>query len=213
MSHFIGLCFGEYWESNLDQYDENMEVEPYIQYTKDEAVDEVKRRHTQSYENALEALKKKDLDSESYEYFQKIIDKGLFISYEDAWEEAKKWGYEIDSDENLLSTYNPDSKWDWWVIGGRWSGFLVLKERDEEGNIVEVDQADFDEIDWDYMFTHDKIPFCYVCPDGDWCERGRMGWWAMVSDETPAQTWEKQFKDFIKSIDYNCIVTAVDFHI
>lgn len=213
MSHFIGLCFGENLEYNLDQYDENMKVEPYVRFTKDEAIDEAKRRHAQSYENALETLKKKDLDSERYEYFQKILDKGLFISYEDAWKEAKEWGYEIDEDENLLSTYNPDSKWDWWVIGGRWSGFLVLKERDEDGEIVEADQADFDEIDWDYMFTHDKIPFCYVCPEGEWYERGRMGWWAMVSDEKPAQTWEQQFKDFIKSIDYNCLVTAVDFHI
>lgn len=213
MSHFIGLCFGENWEYNLDQYDENMEVEPYIQYTKDEAVDEVKRRHAYSYETALEALKKKDLNSERYEYFQKIIDKGLFISYEDAWKEAKTWGYEIDEDENLLSTYNPDSKWDWYVIGGRWSGFLVLKERDENGEIIKVDQADFDEIDWDYMLANDNIPFCYVDPDGEWYEQGRMGWWAIVSDEKPKQTWEQQFKDFIKSIDYNCVVTAVDFHI
>ena len=160
MSHFIGLCFGEYWESNLDRYDENMEVEPYIRYTKDEVIDEVKRRHVQNYEYALEALKKKDLDSESYEYFQKVLDKGLFISYEDAWEEAKKWGYEIDSDENLLSTYNPDSKWDWWVVGGRWSGYLVLKERAENGDIIKVDQADFNEIDWDYMLNNNRIPFC-----------------------------------------------------
>ena len=213
MSHFVGLCFGEYWKFNLDQYDENMEVEPYIKYTKDEAIDEIKRRHAQNYKNALEALKKKNLDSERYEYFQKIIDKGLFISYEDAWAKAKDLGYEIDSDENLLSTYNPNSKWDWWVIGGRWSGYLVLKERAENGDIIKVDQADFNGIDWDYMFNNDKIPFCYVCPDGDWCEKGRMGWWAMVSDEMSNQSWEKQFKDFINSIDYNCIVTVVDFHI
>ncbi len=213
MSHFIGLCFGEFWESNLDQYDENLEVEPYIQYTKDEAIDEVKKRHVKNYESALEMLNNKDLDLKSIEYFQKEIDKGLFISYEDAWEEAKGWGYEIDANENLLSTYNPDSKWDWYVIGGRWSGYLILKERGENGEIIEVDQADFDEIDWDYMISHNKIPFCYIDPDGDWCEKGRMGWWAMVSDETSDQSWEKQFKDFIDSIDYNCIVTAVDFHI
>lgn len=24
--------------------------------------------------------------------------------------------------------YNPNAKWDWWEIGGRWSGFLNLKE-------------------------------------------------------------------------------------
>lgn len=213
MSHFIGLCFGEDWEYNLDQYDENREVEPYIQYTKDEAIDEVKKRHAQKYNNALEALKKKDLDSERYAYFQKVLDKGLFISYEDAWEEAKEWGYKIDSDENLLSTYNPDSKWDWWIIGGRWSGYMVLKERDENGDIIKVDQADFNEIDWDYMLNNNIIPFCYVRPDGDWCEKGRMGWWAMVSDETSDQSWKTQFKDFLDSIDYNCVVTAVDFHI
>lgn len=213
MSHFIGICFGENWEYNLDQYDENMEVEPYIRYTKEEAIEEVKSRHSNDYKYAIEQLKNPDLDSETAEYFSQIVEKGMFLSSEDAWETAKKWGYELDTDENLLSTYNPDSKWDWWTIGGRWSGYLVLKERDENGDIIEVDQADFDEIDWDYMIRNSKIPFCYVCPDGEWCEKGRMGWWAMVSDEMSEQTWDKQFKDFIDSIDYNCIVTAVDFHI
>lgn len=27
-----------------------------------------------------------------------------------------------------FSTYNPDSKWDWFVEGGRWSGMLMLKK-------------------------------------------------------------------------------------
>lgn len=209
MSHFVGLCFGVNWESNLDQYDENMEVEPYIRYTKDEAIDEVKRRHAQSYENALEALKKKDLDSESYEYFQKIIDKGLFISWEDAWEEAKKWGYEIDSDENLLSTYNPDSKWDWYSVGGRWDGFLHYKDADpgfEETNVAYIH-----ELDMDYLLEH--TPFCFVTEDGEWREKGKMGWWCSVSNERSEESWKQQFVDYVKSLDADCLVTAVDFHI
>lgn len=209
MSHFVGLCFGDNWESNLDQYDENMEVEPYIRYTKDEAIDEVKRRHAQSYENALEALNKKDLDSESYEYFQKVLDKGLFISWEDAWEEAKKWGYEIDSDENLLSTYNPDSKWDWYSVGGRWGGFLHYKDADpgfEETNVAYIH-----ELDMDYLFKH--TPFCFVTEDGEWKEKGEMGWWCSVSNEKSEETWKQQFTDYVKSLDANCLVTAVDFHI
>ena len=209
MSHFVGLCFGVNWESNLDRYDENMEVEPYIRYTKDEAIDEVKRRHAQSYENALEALKKKDLDSESYEYFQKIIDKGLFISYEDAWEEAKKWGYEIDSDENLLSTYNPDSKWDWYSVGGRWDGFLHYKDVDP--GFEETNEAYIHELDMDYLLEH--IPFCFVTEDGEWVEKGEMGWWCSVSNEKSEETWKQQFTDYVKSLDANCLVTVVDFHI
>lgn len=209
MSHFVGLCFGDNWESNLDQYDENMEVEPYIRYTKDEAIDEVKRRHAQSYENALEALKKKDLNSESYEYFQKVLDKGLFISWEDAWEEAKKWGYEIDSDENLLSTYNPDSKWDWYSVGGRWGGFLHYKDADpgfEETNVAYIH-----ELDIEYLLEH--IPFCFVTEDGEWIEKGEMGWWCSVSNEKSEETWKQQFIDYVKSLDANCLVTVVDFHI
>ena len=209
MSHFVGLCFGVNWESNLDQYDENMEVEPYIRYTKDEAIDEVKRRHAQSYENALEALKKKDLDSESYEYFQKIIDKGLFISWEDAWKEVKNWGYEIDDDENLLSTYNPESKWDWYSVGGRWNGFLHYKDADpgfEETNI-----ACIHELDMDYLLEH--VPFCFITEDGEWREKGEMGWWGSVSNEKPEDSWKQQFVDYVKSLDENCLVTVVDFHI
>jgi hypothetical protein len=33
---------------------------------------------------------------------------------------------EYDEEENY--SFNPDAKWDWWVIGGRWSGFYLGKE-------------------------------------------------------------------------------------
>ena len=41
MSHFIGLCFGDNWENDLEQYYEGLEVEAYIRYTKEEAIDTV----------------------------------------------------------------------------------------------------------------------------------------------------------------------------
>src|SRR5262245_57979732 len=28
-----------------------------------------------------------------------------------------------------LSTYNPDSKWDWWSVGGRWRGYFTAVEK------------------------------------------------------------------------------------
>ena len=31
---------------------------------------------------------------------------------------------QFDNDGNLLTTYNPDSLFDWWEIGGRWDGLL-----------------------------------------------------------------------------------------
>jgi hypothetical protein len=71
--------------------------------------------------------------------------------------------YSVDSDGLFRwSQYNPKSKWDWWVVGGRWAGFFKLREgadgtrgrdgvagshRSEDGSdIVRVG-----DIDWDAM--------------------------------------------------------------
>jgi hypothetical protein len=34
---------------------------------------------------------------------------------------------EINGEYKRMSTYNPDSKWDWFQVGGRWRGWLKLK--------------------------------------------------------------------------------------
>ena len=64
MSHFIGLCFGNYWKENLEKYDENIRVDSYIKYTKEEAIDEVKLDHARNYEKALEILSDPEISSE-----------------------------------------------------------------------------------------------------------------------------------------------------
>lgn len=213
MSHFVGLCFGDYWKSNLDAYDEGLEVEKYIVYTKDEAIDIVKQNHAKAYESAIEYLRKSDITESSKEYYQSIIDKGLFISYEDAWKKVLDWGYELDDEENLLSTYNPDSKWDWYSVGGRWSGFLCTKEKDDEGNPIRVNQAQFKDIDWDYMLENNIIPFNYVTEEGIWREKGEMGWWGMTTNEMEQDDWDDNFKSYLKLVEDDCLVTVVDFHI
>ena len=214
MSHFIGLCFGDFWESNLDPYDEGLEVEPYVAYTKEEAIDEVKQRHASNYEWAIKALEHQSTTERQRKHAESVVEKGLFISYEDAWKVAQEWGYEIDEEENLLSRYNPDSKWDWYSIGGRWHSYLYLKEVDDDGNAIKVDQASFGEIDWNYMIDNGTIPFCFVTEDGDWVEKGEMGWWGSVSNETSSESWKETFKRYINSIeDTDCLVTAIDFHI
>lgn len=213
MSHFVGLCFGDYWESNLDAYDEGLEVEEYVVYTKDEAIDIVKQNHAKAYESAIEYLRKSDITESNKEYYQSIVDKGLFISYEDAWKKVLDWGYKLDDEENLLSTYNPDSKWDWYSIGGRWSGFLCTKEKDDEGNPIRVNQAQFKDIDWDYMFENHIVPFNYVTEEGGWREKGEMGWWGMTTNEMEQDDWDDNFKRYLKLVEDDCLVTVIDFHI
>src|SRR5690606_13347634 len=47
----------------------------------------------------------------------------------------------------LVERTNPNKKWDWWVIGGRWSGMLPLKGPGPKF----VNQARKGEVDFNYM--------------------------------------------------------------
>lgn len=200
MSHFVGLCFGDNYDDYLVRYNENLEVDSYVVYTKEEAIDEAKRDRVESYGKIMSLL----ADGETLPlYLQKIYDQGICLTYDEAWKECKQWGYKIDDNENLTSTYNPDSKWDWYEIGGRWSGFLVLK------NGSRSSEATVDEVDWERT----NIPFCFTDISGNWYEKGEMGWWCVVSNEKTEDCWKDIYKSYIKKLDKNITVTVIDFHI
>jgi len=122
----------------------------------------------------------------------------------------------------VMSTYNPKSKWDWYVIGGRWDGMIKNDSQkstdngfnfgDEhhksENNVISVK---------DYLaiaLKHPEkvIPFAIVTPEGEWCERGKMGWWAIVSNEKDEEKWlYEAIKIVQKYPDY--YVVGLDCHI
>lgn len=199
MSHFVGMCFGSFWENDLEQYDENILVPPYVVYTKQEAIEEAKCSHRNLYKRATQNSKD--------DWAIHIISTGEYLTDEKAWDEVKSWGYNIDENENLISTYNPNSKWDWYTIGGRWNGWLKLKESQSGCNISTINN-----VDWDYMFNH-RLPFCFVTTSGEWYESGEMGWFASVNNEMPESEWLETFRQYVLSEDEDCEVTIVDFHI
>lgn len=107
MSHFSVLVIGDNPEGQLAPYDENAEVPRYKSY-EDRDPDSWPRSH--AVKGGIEAdddaavaafLNKEWDDDEPYE----VDEKGLY-----------RW-----------STYNPQSKWDWYELGGRWTGHLKLK--------------------------------------------------------------------------------------
>lgn len=226
MSHFTVYVFskdnGNDIEDLLAPYDENIEMSPYVKYTKTQAIAKA-RKDIEDYKNSLyaefladpEAYKKKARDRNDNERYNAHIDylenefpKRLEWTDDECYEEEAYWFREdgmIDDDGNLLSTYNPKSKWDWYAIGGRWSGGLVMKDGKE------VDDALVSKIDWDKT----EIPFAFVTPDGEWHERGEMGWWCCVSNEKEIVDWEEEFRAAVKELseDKDIYVTLVDCHI
>ena len=135
MSHYIVAVITqdgtiEEIESLLAPFDENISVDEYIGRTKEQMIKDGKNFKNDCLKKIKKAKKKEliqFLTDEHYDYMRKCLN---LKTDEDFYNYQKRPGYNYDSDGNELTTYNPDSKWDWYDIGGRWDGLL----KDKNGN-------------------------------------------------------------------------------
>lgn len=56
------------------------------------------------------------------------------------------------------------------------------------------------------------VPFAFV-KDGEWHERGDMGWWGFVSDEKDRDVWNAEFSKMFDALPDDTPLTLVDCHI
>lgn len=130
----------------LAPYSENMEVEPYVDETKEAIINSAKERK----ERVLQRKEKgEELDKYDIEYLNANTDEELYKLqiYEDE---------SYDKNGNHLTTYNPNSKWDWYEIGGRWNKILLVKEEVKDieegtpswGNLDSINKKAPEEFKW-----------------------------------------------------------------
>ena len=198
MSHFTVLIIGEDIEGKLAPYDENQEVTPYIDLKREE----LERERKEMIEEAKNPPEGTSIDYSVYKDGMSLVE-FVRLCHEQ----------ELDKDGNMLTTYNPDSKWDWYEIGGRWKGMLLGKTG------IKTDQARLNQLHPDQK-THnpfDGVFFTYavITEDGTWHGMGEMGWWAQSSEtEEERDEWIKTYWDrFIKGLSGDTLLTVVDCHI
>ena len=150
MSHYSVLVLHKE-DQNIDTllapYDENLEVEPYLKLTFDEVIERIKEEYDDCKNIPIS--------------FSEETEKKLIKNY------AEDYGY-IMLDDGLYSTYNPNSKWDYYLIGGRFNKSLELTEEgriytaskcEKEYNIdIDVDLRE----DSDYMRYVNSAPIRYI---------------------------------------------------
>lgn len=229
MSHFSVAVFhriDQKIDSLLEPYNENTKVKPYIEFTKQQAIDYA-RKHLLN------------CDKSSDEKCWKIMAAG------------KK----TDKDGNIYTTYNPNSKWDWWMVGGRFEKQLKVGKhlasqaymedidfsRDEE---TYKDALDFWDVvidgkpssaGKDYFTLYDKdyylkyygdretyaryrshfSTYAVITPDGKWYAEGEMGMFG-CSSASPEEfrKWHDHYKEiFLDNADPKWVLTIVDCHI
>lgn len=142
MSHFTCMVIGFNAEEQLARFDENLQVP---EYCRGEVSEKDKARMLDYYNNEQG---------------------GNYQSFDACYEACgKDWdgnSYRKDADGiwREYSTYNPNSKWDWYQLGGRWSGSFRLKPgkkgvMGESGvfdNTPGIDQAFKKDIDFESMY-------------------------------------------------------------
>ena len=218
MSHFTVYVFQDKNSPSIDEmlapYDEeNTLDEPVIDMTKNEAIAEVRKTNERTkngvykeyLQNPEEYVSKYGHNEAHIDFLKNEFPKRLNWTDEECYEYQKSF-YEhdmIDEDENLLTTRNPNAKWDWYVKGGRWSGNIVTKNGD---NVNECFVGNID------PETTDS-PFAIVTPEGEWIEKGQMGWWGMTTNEMPDEEWNKRFREYVSSLDKDNRVVLIDCHI
>lgn len=221
MSHFCVYVFHDKntsIDTLLAPYDENLVVEPYVEYTKEEAIAKV-RKEIEDYKNGpyAEYIKNPEEYEKKYKCTKKYIEflknefpKKINWTDDQCYDDMKEY-YDsdmIDKDGNLLSKYNPKSKWDWYEVGGRWCGGIPMKTNIKleikSCNECKVSQIDMDKID---------TPYAYVDTNGNWNERGEMGWFGISTNDKDKDSWDDEFKKFINNQKKSTIVTLVDCHI
>jgi len=199
-------------EEMMAPYYEEKEVEPYlVEYTGDVA-------------GLREwAAKYKGFPDASLEQLADYLEE--YDGLEDGFvNEGKLFGY---------STTNPDGKWDWYSIGGRWNGVLLDKPRSSEDGFNFDDEyrtlgENMLRVKW--MDIEKSYCASILTPDGEWHD-GHWDWYgvepwhsyAMAERDSPELAlwraeldrrealWDEEAKQILRD-HLDCIAVGVDFH-
>lgn len=113
MSHYTVLVIGDDPENQLEPFNENTEAEAEA-YVKETVSEEDKKSFMEFY------LEKGKISPDV------SFDEAVALCGND-WN-GNRWQKNDAGVWEDWSTYNPDSKWDWYSLGGRWRGYFKLKQ-------------------------------------------------------------------------------------
>lgn len=229
-----------------------------VKNVKDKFLEELKVNPPKDKDEALEFITKTMFPENGvtfiYDAEIKLIDspkeipvKEIYPVYSRCLEEW--YGFEKDEKENKYGHWtNPNGKWDWYVLGGRWDNYFKLKngtysnqalkgDIDFEG--MEKEAADKALITWEEAFSKNlddtqryfsygiskddtkesyiesckSISTFAVLKDGNWYEKGKMGWWCSVADEMKPEEWKAEFHKMLQSVSDDTLLSLYDCHI
>jgi hypothetical protein len=194
MTHFLGVVLDDKTNSHdeelLEPFSENLEIPAYIGEKLDDWLADERRELSED---------SPDRNLTDDQFKRKIISQGY---------------YHYDDHGNRLTTYNPDSQWDWYSVGGRWAEDL----EDLYGTSTSIPVNKFLQILTEEL-DEDQIPRALVYDDPEkgptWLEDGPTGWFGMHDQVIDPEEWRQIIVDKLTAYkhDPNVFVWFYDFHI
>ena len=96
-----------------------------------------------------------------------------------------------------------------------WEGKKGRKANEDEEIIIWMEIHDFQCTREEYAqrAADNAIATFALVKDYTWYEKGKMGWWASVSDEKDEEQWLHQFNTMFDGLSDDTLITVVDCHI
>jgi hypothetical protein len=182
----------------MDPYFEHADVEPYVCYTLEQAATDITGEI-----HRLELIISRHEPHYDISKCRQQLDQLRVMTPEQKYAAYIRHHERFNDQGEPVSTCNPDSKWDWYVIGGRWDGWI--NDRDASCECLADNTALTEE-----SIARDKIPHAIITPDGVWHERGQMGWWATLLTEN--ENWDQEAKALLAQYPGHRVV-LVDAHV
>lgn len=211
MTHFVGAVLVPagtrdeqgYLESVLERYSEERTVDPYVNQ---EYSDEEYNRAFKGMTEILDQWKQREREGTLRPWEAK--NEPTDITGMSKLEVLRTWGgdWREDADGVLreYTTYNPESEWDWWVVGGRWDGEFAPGNHLPVADAIDELQSS-DPAQW-------KFPYSLVNAEGEWITKGAMGWFGIAAPAMTDLEWQEKFLEELRKQPDGMLV-FVDFHI
>lgn len=246
MSHFSLLVV-----TNTDRYEELEEaLWPYHEF---ETTGE--ERYIQDVDQTAALLAEYDdgaaVDGESFEQYVLNYYRYPALQPDEAPANEHKYRYALlDASGHVtrvVDRTNPNAKWDWWNVGGRYRDTLITNNGPCDHawfsalNVAAMRKTALDKrkahvrearnalasghdegtvklmygsriFDADYA-ANDRAWTFAVLMNGEWHERGQVGWFGVVSNEQSPEDWNGTYWRLLQSVKPRQYVWIVDCHI
>lgn len=192
------LAVDHFIAHQMAPYDENLTVPPYVSYSVAQAekdiADELKR-----FQRIVERADPLYDLAKCREHIETLRATTPQARYDEriAYHEA------FNAQGEPISRMNPHAKWDWYVTGGRWDGWIFDLDRNSErvqDNIASTEHA----------ILKRKLTHAIITPDGVWHEHGRMGWFGILLTEN--DDWDAEALNLLTQYPKHQII-IIDAHI